>query len=420
MNFLNQIIKAFLITISLIPMNLYAQQTNKSNPRTKIGYSITGHIKGLLEGEKVTMVLFNSKGYHNFERYLTVQDSGYVKDGVFHLTGSVPDGPRRYWMKFDKHVLSGKTIDLTIDNNENVTILSNISIDSIPHAYLQNWISIEGSPTNDSYRYLNLLQTLYFQNLSTLHNQIKNVADSVGFNGYITEGILTAINEINKTLYYNILNVTDKQDSRLKDKLSLAVAFNESGHSSIWMDTYNGLTDKQRNSFNGKWLKEISILTVGQILPEFSLPDPDGKLLNLKDIVKKGKLTIVHLWSANSDDRKIHQDEIRVMYKKYRDKGLNVIGLFHDDNYDLGISNKYTKINAHAQWKAILDSEGFPGYNVADLDVDNGIVEKVYREGGRNHTTNIILDSRGRIVAWDVQGAELQYYLWKTFGEQTN
>jgi hypothetical protein len=29
----------------------------------------------------------------------------------------------------------------------------------------------------------------------------------------------------------------------------------------------------------------------------------------------------------------------------------------------------------------------------------------------------VLLDNQGKIVAWDVSGAKLQYYLWKAFGE---
>ncbi len=67
------------------------------------GYFIDGNIQGLKEGEKVTMVLSSSKGYGEFNKYTVARDSAYVKNGKFQIKGSVPDGPRRYVMLFDKH-----------------------------------------------------------------------------------------------------------------------------------------------------------------------------------------------------------------------------------------------------------------------------------------------------------------------------
>ena len=43
----------------------------------------------------------------------------------------------------------------------------------------------------------------------------------------------------------------------------------------------------------------------------------------------------------------------------------------------------------------------------------------VYQEGGHTlpNVTNVLLDAQGKIIAWDPHGIELQYYLWKAFGE---
>ncbi len=53
-------------------------------------------LKGLKKEKKVTMMVSNSKGQGAFVDYLVGRDSAYVKDGKFHLVGSVPEGTRRY------------------------------------------------------------------------------------------------------------------------------------------------------------------------------------------------------------------------------------------------------------------------------------------------------------------------------------
>lgn len=379
------------------------------------GYTIKGRIQGLEDGVKVVMALWNNKGYHYYGDSFTFPDSAYVKNGEFHLSGFVPDGgPRRYWMEFYRNNDYYKTIDIWIDNGENIKI-TGPDINSIDHEYIQHYVSIEGSPSNNSKMCLEPARFIYSQTILKLGNKIKRIQDSIGFSGPLIEEVIAAKAMLNHSYYVGLLSPDDYHDPVvLKANAYLYIDFHFSGHASFWMNVYKGLDEKLKNTFHGRWLKEIAILSVGQPFPEFNLPSPDGKGQALKDIVTKGKLTIVHFWSANSLDRKKYQDEIRVMYKRYHGKGLNVVGLFHNDLFDKP-EGKY--LDVVQQWKDVLKVEQFPWYNVIDAKGKDGPVENVYREAGRNNTTNVVLDSEGKIIAWDVRGAELQYYLWKVLGE---
>ncbi len=58
-----------------------------------------------------------------------------------------------------------------------------------------------------------------------------------------------------------------------------------SGHAAYWIEYYNSLEDKVKNSFHGKWLKDKIALCIGKPFPAFVFPDANGKQLVLKDIV---------------------------------------------------------------------------------------------------------------------------------------
>ncbi len=64
-------------------------------------------------------------------------------------------------------------------------------------------------------------------------------------------------------------------------------------------------------------MKERIALCVGQPFPYFILPSVDGKELQLKNIVEKSKMTIIHFWASNSFERDIYQKELKALYKKY-------------------------------------------------------------------------------------------------------
>ncbi|MEP7376059.1 MAG: DUF4369 domain-containing protein [Chitinophagaceae bacterium] len=387
----------FLLLVSKL---VGAQQQN--------GFTIDGNIEGLVDGEKMTLVMANSNGLDENSFDMLRTDSGYSKNGRFHISGFVPEGPRYYWLIFDKH--ADKIIELFINNNEQIKLESG-DMKKIPHNYIQHYVKIEGSPTHYGMMCLNPILVFYNQSISRINHCIRNVKDSMGFNGPVIEAFIKARDEVNQALYFNILaGGRDPEIEKASIFLSSAL-YLKSGHASFWPDLYNMLSETEKNSFYGKLLKEKIKLCVGQPFPEFTLSMLDGKMLSLKEVVSKGKITIVQFWAKNSIERKDYQGELLGLYKKYHYKGLNVIGFSTDKYKD--------------EWAEALQESKFSWYNVGDQRGVNGIAKTVYHEYSTDfdkdlfihNTTNVVLDAEGKILAWDVRGAELQYYLWKAMGE---
>lgn len=390
------------IFLTMIPFYFYAQQRN--------GYTIDGYIKGLEEGEKVVMRLSYNKAVPPFIQQFENRDSAYVKDGKFHLSGIVPEGPRRYWMIFDRHSRDRiKVIDLVIDNNEKIVIRCDSNLDNIEHGYIQHYVSIEGSPSNYAYSTLLPARDLYRETMRHIKARMQKVQDSLGFDKEIVGQLIELKKLVSNSLYYLYLKGEGRDPEIKRSSLFWLADFD---HESFWPEVYNSLDADKKNSFLGKWLQEVSILCVGQKFPEFTLPSTDGKLLNVYSEVKKGRVTIVHFWAAQSYRRKQHEDELRILYKQYHDKGLNIIGISSDNS-------------EHAYKKAVA-TDRFPWENVSDLEGEDGIVNTVYREYGiysgqpMANTTNVVLDTEGNIIAWDVSGVELQYYLSKYLDDDRN
>jgi len=396
-----------------VPCTLLGQSSIRSVSVKPSGYNIVGHLIGLQDGEKVTMMLSNSTSYHKFVNYLVPMDSAYVKNGEFVLKGFVPEGPRRYWMVFDQHNGMGnlKVIDLVINNNEDIRIISDTNIDKIPHNYIQHYVTIDGSPSNYSSNCLQPARTLYSQAMQVLRNKANAIVASRGFDGSALEMNFQSRSILNDCLYYNFFSPGERDPNVQDASLTFLTEFESSGHAHFWVDVYNSMNNQKRQSFYGKWLEEVSKLCVGQSFPNFDLPTPDGAPLDFQKIAKDSKLTIVHFWSPNSQGKAQYRDELRQMFEKYHSKGLNIVGVFHIDDYSP--DSKY--VDFGKQWKDIIKSDNLPWYNVADLGGEEGIVEKNYREGGANNTTNVLVNSDGKIIAWDARGADLRYYLWKEF-----
>lgn len=389
---------------ALFPFTLFSQQSKSAiNSSVFNGYEITGHIKGLKEGGKVQLKLF----YNGVD---VPQDSAYIKNGEFHINGIVPGGPRFYSVFADTYPERPFYMRLFVDNNEHITI--NGDLTNINHSILDQWLDIDGSKAFLAKEALIPLYITYSQNVLFLNNYLQKIKDSVGFDPSLVEAVMKARDIADYTFWNSTLRAPEPR-YKLAVPYILEMALGNNGgctgaHSHILVDAYKALDDQQKNSFYGQRIREEMALCEGQPFPEFTLPTAEGKNFALKDIVAKSKITLVHFWADESFDRKKYQDELRTLYKKYHDKGLNIVGISSDKYQD--------------QWKEALQREQFPWYNVSDLKGKNGVVGTVYHEIGNDdkihNTTNVLIDDQGKIIAWDASGVVLQWYLWKFFDLQ--
>jgi len=238
-----------------------------------------------------------------------------------------------------------------------------------------------------------------------LNNYLKKIEDSVGFDPSLVGAIIEAKNRVSFSVYLNFYKTPDTGIVHYPALLEKLIPhFNDmSGHSYLVKEIYDQLDKEGKSSYNGKVLKDWIPLCVGQPFPTFTLPDVQGKPLSFNDVVAKGKITLVHFWANRSFKRRELEEELRTQYNKYHSKGLNVVGISSD--------------TLAYEWKGIVETEKFPWYNVSDLKGSKGVVRTTYHELGYDpenpNTTNVLVDGTGKIIAWNVKGIELQWYLWK-------
>lgn len=393
-----------ILLTEFIPFTSFCQQEG--------GFEISGHLNGLKEGQKIFLTIMEL-GNFNYGTH----DSVSVKNSTFQFKGTVPDGPRLYLLQFGKNNDNdmGRVCRLLINNNDKISISCDSDISKIDHSIIDAFLNIKNSPLNSCWQRTQSGIQMYCQNINLIRNNFKKIKDYAGFEPHMVELAIENKNMINSTLYTTFFKdfYRDVLYKPIVPFLLVAMKLYEwNDHASWLMDVYNSLDENVKNNYYGKILKLYGNISVGQKFPLCTLPSTDEKLLNLKDVIDKSKMTLVHFWTANSVDKATYEDELKVFYKKYHEKGLNIVGIY---------AGKYID-----QWKDNLQQGQIPWYNVIDSKGSEGPCQKVYREPGDptnptplepNDTTNVLIDEQGRIVAWNVKGIELQYYLWKLFGE---
>ena len=157
---------------------------------------------------------------------------------------------------------------------------------------------------------------------------------------------------------------------------------------------YDKLGKKVQETNDGKDLaNEIEKLrggSPGSIAKNFTATDINGKELSLSDF--KGKYVLLDFWASWCVPCRAGNPHLKELYSKYKDKGIEFIGVSDDDRN-------------HDAWHKAVEKDGLPwrhvlrGFDMEKL-MNNEPNEKDISEKFGIHTlpTKILIDRSGKII----------------------
>lgn len=153
--------------------------------------------------------------------------------------------------------------------------------------------------------------------------------------------------------------------------------------------------NKAVQSFVSK-MAAIKPVSIGQMAPQFELPDTEGKVVKLSEY--KGKYVLLDFWASWCAPCREENPNIVKQFEAFKNKGFTVVGISLDDN-------------KNAWLKAIKDDNlNWP--HLSELKRWDGLVTNQYRVEGI--PASFLLDPSGKIVAKNLRGPDLQQFLAKT------
>jgi len=142
-----------------------------------------------------------------------------------------------------------------------------------------------------------------------------------------------------------------------------------------------------------KNVKSKAATSIGSKAPDFSAPTPDGKTLSLKDAM--GKVTVIDFWASWCRPCRAENPYVVEIYKKYHDKGLNIIGVSLDKPGDKD------------KWLKAIKDDGLNWYHVSNLKYwQDPIARNLYHVESIPQT--FILDKNGVIRAKNLRRDRLE------------
>lgn len=347
-------------------------------------------IKGKLEnakGEKVYLEQLATEGVK------ALDSTNLDEKGEFSMKPVLPE------IGFYRVRISEKNFaTLILDVNEHVTIKGNAQD-------LGNTYQVEGSPDSklfwdvnhvsaENYRLRDSIQRT-FQAFVTMAANDSVRVDSMGkslekpYNALIEKHnqYLKSFIEKNSSSFASLAAIQQLQPEQFMD---------------VYIKLDAGLFKKYPNSSYIKSFHEgvamQNKLAVGSEAPEISMNTPDNKVLALSSL--KGKVVLIDFWASWCGPCRAENPNIVAAYNKYKDKGFDIFSVSLDKDGE--------------KWKAAIlkDKLIWPSH-VSDLMYWQSPVVQLYNFN--SIPTNVLIDKKGKILAKNLRGEDLEKKLAEVF-----
>jgi peroxiredoxin len=153
--------------------------------------------------------------------------------------------------------------------------------------------------------------------------------------------------------------------------------------------------NKAVQSFVTKMLG-LKTVSIGQIAPDFQLPDQNGKEFKLSDF--RGKYILLDFWASWCAPCREENPNIVKQFERFKGKNFSVLGISLDDD--------------RASWLQAIKDDQLNWSHLSELKKWDGKVSILYKIEGI--PASFLLDPKGKIIAKNLRGAELELFLEKT------
>ena len=132
-----------------------------------------------------------------------------------------------------------------------------------------------------------------------------------------------------------------------------------------------------------------------ETIPDFTLPDADGKQVAALNEVARHRLTILDFWASWCGPCRAEMPNLVKVYNTYKDKGLGIIGISLDED--------------RGSWLNAIDKMNMTWLQLSDLNGWDSSAARIF--GVNSIPATLLVNSKGQVVAVNLRGEQLERFV---------
>ncbi|MCQ2974012.1 MAG: AhpC/TSA family protein [Bacteroidales bacterium] len=359
-----------LLSVAIITMGCQAQKKSKE-------YTINGTCSLSNDNDKVYLCNING----------SILDSTIITNKQFVFKGN-QDGA-------DVKIIVALNGEKPV--SQAMLVVENLNINvEMPNG--NGLAKVEGCPDHNSF--------ITFQsNVEQYQAKVQNFWTQIGSNSGTIDDIEKAKDSIN---IYN-----SKRDKYIEDFVLNNIPLLVSDL--VFKYYYDNISEESKSKIMAKMKKEMpeapyykylvnqqkieAELAVGKPFKEIQLPDFDGNIIKLSEIVAKNKVTLIDFWASWCAPCRAEMPNVVHQYALYHDKGFEIYGVSLD--------------NQMSNWKTATQKLFMSWIQVSDLKGWQSEGAKIYNI--QSIPATVLINQKGEIIAKNLRGEELAKKLEELF-----